>query len=201
MKKDDETDDDESDDDDDTGELVITTRNGDAHYPVAHREEGIVTVEDYHVEHSDNSTYAVKVREEVEGQPVVSGQRPDRSEGTNAEVNTETSEDEEQPDTIDTQTVAEDNNDADEVELQDTNRRKDEETNLKTVDREPHQTEPRRSARERKPPRRYEDYQMASMVPRPQDPRFQALQQVLGSGVLEELDSEMARRVVNSIFQ
>ena len=48
-------------------------------------------------------------------------------------------------------------------------------------------------------PKRFEDYQMNSIVPI--DPTFQALNEVLESGVLQHVDINIAKRLVTSIFQ
>ncbi|KAH3893069.1 hypothetical protein DPMN_017209 [Dreissena polymorpha] len=61
---------------------------------------------------------------------------------------------------------------------------------------------PRRSVREKRPTERYKDYQMnACVVPRPQDARFEALNKLIASGVLNQVDSKTAGRMVSSIFQ
>lgn len=46
-------------------------------------------------------------------------------------------------------------------------------------------------------PVRYQDFQLNSTVPVLPDPGFQALNQLLASGVLQKVDVVMARRHVN----
>lgn len=59
---------------------------------------------------------------------------------------------------------------------------------------------PRRSTRPKKPPERYKDYSMNSLVPRPVDSRLQAVNALMSSGVLNEIDSEVARKMLQSIM-
>jgi hypothetical protein len=75
-------------------------------------------------------------------------------------------------------------------------------TETSTSDTRAPTPKPRQSVRERRPPDRYKDYQMnACVVPRPQDARFEALNKLIASGVLNQLDSKTAGRMVSSIFQ
>ncbi|XP_060557360.1 uncharacterized protein LOC132717812 [Ruditapes philippinarum] len=62
---------------------------------------------------------------------------------------------------------------------------------------------PRRSDRARKPPKRYEDFQMYGMVntsTTPYDSRFKALETLIGSGVLQTMDIDTARKLVTSLM-
>lgn len=60
---------------------------------------------------------------------------------------------------------------------------------------------PRRSTRERRMPKRYEDFQMYSIVTRPYDSKLQALSEVMESGILNNMDADIAKRLISSIFQ
>ena len=66
--------------------------------------------------------------------------------------------------------------------------------------RTPPVPQPRRSIRERKPPDKYKDYQMNQMVPRPLDYKIQALNALMNSGVLDEVDCETAHRLVGAVM-
>lgn len=59
---------------------------------------------------------------------------------------------------------------------------------------------PRRSVRERKQPVKYEDYQLFQMVNRPVDSRLQNLDRLMSSGLLGEVDSETAHRMIYAIM-
>ncbi|XP_060552194.1 uncharacterized protein LOC132713574 [Ruditapes philippinarum] len=62
---------------------------------------------------------------------------------------------------------------------------------------------PRRSDRARKPPKRYEDFQMYGIVntsTTPYDSRFKALETLIGSGVLQTMDIDTARKIVTSLM-
>lgn len=60
---------------------------------------------------------------------------------------------------------------------------------------------PRRSQRDRKPPKRFESYYMHQITSRPLDRRLQALQKLLGSGILDELDSDMTHSILESVIK
>ena len=59
----------------------------------------------------------------------------------------------------------------------------------------------RRSERTRKMPEKYDQYVMYGMENRPYDARIQALQAVMSSGVLNKMDIELARKVINAIMK
>jgi hypothetical protein len=62
---------------------------------------------------------------------------------------------------------------------------------------------PRRSYRTRKPPKRYEDFQMYGIVnisTTPYDSRFKALETLIGSAVLQTMDIDKARKLVISLM-
>lgn len=56
----------------------------------------------------------------------------------------------------------------------------------------------RRSVRQRKPPDRYIMHQM---TPRPYDSKIQTLNVLLDSGVLDDMDSDMAHKLLGAIFK
>ncbi|XP_052765479.1 putative RNA-binding protein Luc7-like 2 [Mya arenaria] len=62
-------------------------------------------------------------------------------------------------------------------------------------------TELRRSSRQRKPPSRYEDFHMHSLVTRPTDSRIQALEELVNSGILKNIDAMIAQKLVDSVFK
>ena len=55
----------------------------------------------------------------------------------------------------------------------------------------------RRSGRERKPPAWFDSYQMNQLVARPYDRKLESLNVLFNSGILGELDSEIAHRIIN----
>ena len=59
---------------------------------------------------------------------------------------------------------------------------------------------PRRSSRLRKPPDRLGDYVSKVMSPRPFDNRLHALQELMNSGIINNLDSETAHRLIAAIM-
>jgi hypothetical protein len=65
---------------------------------------------------------------------------------------------------------------------------------------------PRSSDRTRKPPKRYEDFQMYGIVytstisTTPYGFRFKALETLIGSGVLQTMDIDTARKLVTSLM-
>ena len=59
----------------------------------------------------------------------------------------------------------------------------------------------RRSVRQRKAPAWFESYQMKQMVVRPYDNRLESLNVLLNSGVLGELDSEIAHKIIRSLME
>lgn len=58
----------------------------------------------------------------------------------------------------------------------------------------------RRSTRQRKPPAWLDSYQVNQMVARPYDSRLESLNVLLNSGILAELDSEVAHKIIKSIM-
>ena len=76
-----------------------------------------------------------------------------------------------------------------------------EETELKVPDTVIHpEPQPRRSNREKKVPKRFDEFQMYGMVVRPVDMKLQALGAVMKSGILNEMDSEAAHKLVISLM-
>ena len=61
--------------------------------------------------------------------------------------------------------------------------------------------QPRRSTREKKTPKRFDEFQMYGMVVRPVDTKLQALGAVMKSGVLNEMDNETAHKLVISLMR
>ena len=59
---------------------------------------------------------------------------------------------------------------------------------------------PRRSSKLRKPPNRLGDYVSKVMSPRPFDNRLHALQELMNSGIINNLDSETAHRLIAAIM-
>lgn len=59
----------------------------------------------------------------------------------------------------------------------------------------------RRSKRDRKPPKRLEMYYTHQITSRPVDRRLQTLQMLLGSGVLDELDSDMTHNILGAVMK
>ena len=77
----------------------------------------------------------------------------------------------------------------------------DEKDDNKTVEEEATEVEKgatalRRSKRDRKAPKRFESYQMHQITSRPLDRRLHTLQRLLGSGVLEDIDSDMTNKLL-----
>lgn len=73
---------------------------------------------------------------------------------------------------------------------------KTEETEVKGVE-----GELRRSRRNPKPPKRYDEYYMNLMTNRPVDRRLQTLQKLLGSGILNDLDSDMTHSILDAVMR
>lgn len=59
----------------------------------------------------------------------------------------------------------------------------------------------RRSKRDRKPPKKFESYQMHQITNRPHDRKLETLHKLLGSGVLNDLDSEMSHNIIEAIMK
>ena len=59
----------------------------------------------------------------------------------------------------------------------------------------------RRSKRDRKPPKRFESYHMHQITTRPVDRRLQTLQMLLGTGVFNELDSDMTNNILDAVMK
>lgn len=60
---------------------------------------------------------------------------------------------------------------------------------------------PRRSGRDRKPPARFHDYHMNCMVPRPIDKKLEYINILIESGILTQVDSEVAHRLLDTIMK
>lgn len=60
---------------------------------------------------------------------------------------------------------------------------------------------PRRSTREKKKPKRFESYVMHQVTSRPVDRRLQTLQSLLGSGVFNQLDSDITTSILNAVMK
>ncbi|XP_052806557.1 uncharacterized protein LOC128235802 [Mya arenaria] len=83
------------------------------------------------------------------------------------------------------------------------------EDRLEAVDVRPTETEenrddedaPRRSSRQRRMPARYDAYQMNQMIPRPQDSRLQALTELVESGILNNIDTMIAQKILDSVWK
>ncbi|KAH3800326.1 hypothetical protein DPMN_153959 [Dreissena polymorpha] len=60
---------------------------------------------------------------------------------------------------------------------------------------------PRKSTRIIKPPVRYRDYQISQMVLRPRNYKVHALEVMVSSGVLDELDSDVVNSIVKAVMQ
>jgi len=60
---------------------------------------------------------------------------------------------------------------------------------------------PRRSAREKRAPDRYNDYIMNAIIPRPVDRKIQALDSLMNSGVLSEVSAEVAHRLIQAVMK
>lgn len=60
---------------------------------------------------------------------------------------------------------------------------------------------PRRSTREKKKPKRFESYVMHQVTSRPVDRRLQTLQSLLGSGVFNQLDSDMTTSILDAVMK
>ncbi len=59
---------------------------------------------------------------------------------------------------------------------------------------------PRRSERSRKLPVRFDSFQMNQMVTRPYDCKLQALETLMSSGVLNQVDAEVASRMIMNVM-
>ena len=59
----------------------------------------------------------------------------------------------------------------------------------------------RRSKRNPKPPKKFDEYYMNQMTSRPIDRRLQTLQKLLGSGILNELDSDMTHNILDAVMR
>ena len=59
----------------------------------------------------------------------------------------------------------------------------------------------RKSERHRKLPTKYDDFHMFSLVNRPFDNRFHALEVLMSSGILKSMECEIARKIVNAIMK
>ena len=59
----------------------------------------------------------------------------------------------------------------------------------------------RRSKRDRKLPKRFDSYQMNQITSRPLDRRLHSLQILLGSGILNEMDSDMTDKVLEAVMK
>ena len=62
-------------------------------------------------------------------------------------------------------------------------------------------TLPRRSTREKKIPKKYDSYIMHQVTSRPIDRRLQTLQSLLGSGVFNELDTDMTNSILDAVMK
>ena len=60
---------------------------------------------------------------------------------------------------------------------------------------------PRRSSRIRREPIRYPDYQMYQMTARPRSSKVRMLDILIASGVLHDIDSEEAEKVISAVMQ
>lgn len=60
---------------------------------------------------------------------------------------------------------------------------------------------PRRSTREKTKPKRFESYVMHQVTSRPVDRRLQTLQSLLGSGVFNQLDSDMTTSILDAVMK
>ncbi|KAL4232438.1 hypothetical protein ACF0H5_007131 [Mactra antiquata] len=59
---------------------------------------------------------------------------------------------------------------------------------------------PRRSTRERRPPQKYSDFYMNQMVFRPRDNKIYALNTLLQSGILDNIDSDTVHVILGAII-
>ena len=59
----------------------------------------------------------------------------------------------------------------------------------------------RRSKRDRKLPKRFDSYQMNQITSRPLDRRLHSLQILIGSGILNEMDSDMTDKVLEAVMK
>ena len=62
-------------------------------------------------------------------------------------------------------------------------------------------TLPRRSTREKKLPKKFDSYIMHQVTSRPINRRLQTLQNLLGSGVFNELDTEMTNSILDAVMK
>ncbi|XP_060594144.1 uncharacterized protein LOC132748508 [Ruditapes philippinarum] len=60
---------------------------------------------------------------------------------------------------------------------------------------------PRRSTRDKKPPSKYEDYYMNAVVPRPYDSKIQAVDVLMKSGILNQVDTAVAHKLLEAIMK
>jgi len=67
--------------------------------------------------------------------------------------------------------------------------------------REPPVPFPRRSIREKKPPDRYKDYHVYAMTQRTSDPRLHALDTLMSSGILQSMDMEMTKKILEAVMK
>ena len=106
-----------------------------------------------------------------------------------------------------------------EINMEETTDNSDEETEMKIVEvrqdrndepidtagrpdpKPPPTPVPRRSNRETKPPVRFGDNQMYSLTPRPYDAKIRAMNVLLGSGILNEVDAEVAHRLMHAVIK
>ncbi|XP_053380153.1 uncharacterized protein LOC123561773 [Mercenaria mercenaria] len=77
-------------------------------------------------------------------------------------------------------------------------------TEVKDIEKAPTMktpTVPRRPTRERKLPKHFEDFHMYRMVARPVDTKLQALDALMKSGALTEMDSDTAHKLIVSLMK
>ena len=60
---------------------------------------------------------------------------------------------------------------------------------------------PRRSAREKRAPDRYNDNIMNAIIPRHVDRKIQALDSLMNSGVLSEVSAEVTHRLIQAVMK
>lgn len=94
----------------------------------------------------------------------------------------------------------------DEKVLTDTNKKQTAEDSRNVTERRPDTLQPpvpapRRSSRERKPPSRFAEYHMNLVVPRPYDNKIHAMNILMSSGVLNEVDTEVAHRLLEAVMK
>ena len=59
----------------------------------------------------------------------------------------------------------------------------------------------RKSERQRKQPTKYEDFRMFSIFNRPFDNRLHALKVFMSSGILQNMEGEIARKIIQTIMK